>query len=91
MPWKIRLVIVGHRWALTCLHIVSEFVELIHLFIMRVVRCCPRSDEEWALFLLDGGSFMLGILVKVSWSWSLSSSLKGAGGFATKFCGFWKD
>ena len=108
MPWKVQLVIVGRQWALTCLHMVSGFVELTCLFIMRLVRCCPQSGEEWALFLLGGGShcvglvrsrfllvipwgIMLGILVKVSWPWSLSFSLKGASGFATKFCGFWKD
>ena len=91
MPWKIRLVIARRRWVLTCLHMVSGFVELACLIIMRFVRCCPQSGEEWALFLLDGGSSMLGILVKISWSWSLSLSPKGASGFATKSCGFWKD
>ena len=91
MPWKIRLVIAGRRWVLTCLCVVSGLVELTRLIIMRFVRCRPRSGEEWALLLLDGGSFMFGILVKISWSWSLSLNPKGASGFATKFCGFWKD
>ena len=59
---------------------VSGFVELTLLIIMRFVRCCPRSGEEWALLLLDGGSFMFGILVKISWSWSLSFNPKGASG-----------
>ena len=91
MPWKIRLVIAGRRWVLICLHIVSGFVELTRLIIMRFIRCCPQSGEEWALLLLDGGSFMLGILVKISWSWSSSFDPKGASGFATKFCGSCKD
>ena len=62
MPWKIRLVIVGRQWALTCLHIVLGFVELIRLFIMWLVRCCPQSGEEWALFLLGRGSRCVGLV-----------------------------